>query len=177
MIARNTAFTYKGKPVDAKQLGRQLNVRYVIEGSVRRAGDRILANIQLIDAETGAHLWADRFENDCKNLLEAQNEITGRLAKTLNVEVTKAAGKRLERESGSDPDARDLVMRAGGLISGGFSAANSHAALSLYEQALAQDPQSIDAKIGIARILSSQFKQPMEHVYRARRDAMRGVAP
>jgi adenylate cyclase len=154
VIARNTAFTYKGKPVDAKQLGRQLNIRYVIEGSVRRAGDQILVNIQLIDAETGAHLWADRFESDCRNLLEAQNEITGRLAKTLNVEVTRAAGKRLERESASDPDARDLVMRAGGLVAGGFSAANAQAALSLYEQALAQDPQSIDAKIGVARILS-----------------------
>lgn len=154
VIAHNTALTYKGKPVDVKQLGRDLGVRYAIEGSVRRMGDQTLVNVQLIDGETGAHLWADRFGSDCRNLSEAQSAIAGRLAWTLNVEVTKAAGRRIERESGSDPEACDLIIRASGLISGGFSEANTQAALSLYEQALRKDPGSIDAKIGIARALT-----------------------
>ncbi len=153
VIARNTAFTYKGKPVDVKQLGRELGVRYVIEGSARRIGDQVLVNVQLVDGETAAHLWAERFETDLRNPLEAQSEITGRLARTLNVEVTRAVGRRVEREGGSDPDARDLAMRARGLISGGYSAAISQAAQLLYEHAPEKDPESIDAKTGIARVL------------------------
>jgi adenylate cyclase len=156
VIARNTALTFKGKPVDAKQLGRELGIHYVIEGSVRHLADQVLVNVQLIDAETGAHLWADRFETDCRKVLEAQSEIAGRLAKTLNVEVTRAAGRRVEGDGRPGPDARDLVMRAAGLISGGYSAENSQAARLLYEQALEKDPGSIDAKIGIARALTRE---------------------
>src|SRR5438105_649630 len=111
VIAHNTALAYKGKPVDAKQVGRALGVRYVIEGSVRRTGNQVQVNLQLIDGETGAHLWADRFDTDRANLLEAQNEITGRLARTLNLELVEAAGRRIEQEKTVDPDARDLVMR------------------------------------------------------------------
>ena len=84
VIARNTAFTYKGKSVDVKQIGRELGVRYVLEGSVRRAGDQVRVNVQLIDAESGAHLWADRFDTDRADLAKAQDAITGRLARTLN---------------------------------------------------------------------------------------------
>jgi adenylate cyclase len=72
VIARNTAFTYKGKPVDVKQLGRELGVRYVIEGSARRIGDQVLVNVQLVDGETAAHLWAERFETDLRNPLESR---------------------------------------------------------------------------------------------------------
>jgi len=111
VIARNTAFTYKGKPIDAKQIGRELGVRYVLEGSVRRTGDQVRVNAQLIDAESGAHLWADRFDTDRANLAEAQSEITGRLARILNIEVVKDASRRIEQEKAIDPDARDLVMR------------------------------------------------------------------
>src|SRR6202521_1061504 len=111
VIARNTAFTYKGKAVDAKQIGRDLGVRYVVEGSVRRGGDQILVNVQLIDAESGAHACAERFETDRRNLAEAQSEITGRLARTLNLELVRDSGRRIELERAVDPDARDLVMR------------------------------------------------------------------
>ena len=83
-----------------KQIGRDLGVRFVIEGSVRRAGDRVQVNVQLIDAETGAHLWADRFDTDRTNLTVAQNEITGRLARTLNLELFEAASRRIERRGG-----------------------------------------------------------------------------
>ena len=76
VIARTTAFTYKGKPVDAKQIGRDLGVRYLLEGSVRRLADEVQVNVQLIDAESGAHIWADRFKTDRTNLAKAQSEIT-----------------------------------------------------------------------------------------------------
>src|SRR6202040_1861285 len=98
VIARTTAFTYKGKPVDVKQIGRELGVRYVLEGSVRRTGDQVRVNVQLVDAETGAHLWADRFDTDRVNLPEAQDAIVGRIARTLNVELLEDAGRRIERE-------------------------------------------------------------------------------
>jgi len=111
VIARNTAFTYKGKPVDVKQIGRDIGVRYVIEGSVRRSGDQVQVNVQLIDTETGSHLWADRFETDRRNLAEAQADITGRLARTLNVELVRDVGRRIEQEREVSPDARDLDMR------------------------------------------------------------------
>ena len=80
IIARNTAFAYKGKPLDVKTVGRELNVRYVIEGSVQRGGDRMHVNVQLVDAETGNHLWAERFDRPLTDLFDMQNEIVARLA-------------------------------------------------------------------------------------------------
>jgi adenylate cyclase len=103
VIARNTAFTYKGKSVDVRQIGRELGVRYVLEGSARRTRDQVRVNVQLIDAETGAHLWADRFETDHADLAEAQDAITGRLAQTLNLELVEAVGRRLEQERAVGP--------------------------------------------------------------------------
>ena len=87
VISRNTAFTYRNKPVDAKQIGRELGVRYVLEGSVRRSGNQVRVNAQLIDAETDAHLWAERFDRDTGDLFALQNEITSRIAVALNVEL------------------------------------------------------------------------------------------
>src|SRR6516164_3371703 len=98
VIARNTAFTYKDKPVDAKQIGHELGVHYILEGSVRRVGDEVRVNVQLIDGENGAHLWADRFDTDLVNLAAAQDEITGRLARALRVELVADVGRRIDRE-------------------------------------------------------------------------------
>ena len=84
VIGRNTAFTYKGKAVDVKQIGRELNVRYVLEGSVQRGGNRMRVNVQLIDAETGNHLWAERFDKPLADLFDMQDEIVARLADALN---------------------------------------------------------------------------------------------
>ena len=154
VIARNTAFTYKGIAVDAKQLGRDLGVRYVLEGSVRRLGDQVQVNVQLIDAESGAHVWADRFETDRRNLVEAQSEITGRLARTLNLELVQAVGRRIEQERAVDPDAQDLVMRGWALYQRPLSAANRKEALQAFERAQAIDPHSLDAEIGIAAVLA-----------------------
>jgi len=156
VIARNTAFTYKGKPIDAKQIGRELNVRYVLEGSVRRTGDQVRVNAQLIDTESGAHLWADRFDTDRANLAAAQDEITGRLARTLDLEIVQAAALRIGAEAAVDPDARDLVMRGRALWSRPFSSENTQEALQAFERALETEPRSIGARIGIARILASK---------------------
>jgi adenylate cyclase len=153
VIARNTAFTYKGKAVDVKQIGRDLGVRYVVEGSVRRGGDQILVNVQLVDAENGAHVWADRFETDRRNLAEAQSEITGRLARTLNVELVRDSGRRIELERADDPDAGDLVMRGWAWYYRPFSAATYKEARRDFERALEIDPRSVDARIGLATSL------------------------
>jgi adenylate cyclase len=154
VIARNTAFTYKGKSVDVKQLGRDLGVRYVLEGSVQRLGDQVQVAVQLIDAESGAHVWADRFETDRRNLVEAQSEITGRLARTLNLELMQAVGRRIEQERAVDPDARDLIMRGWALYQRPLNAENRKEALHAFEEAQAIDPNSVDAEIGIAAVLT-----------------------
>src|SRR5262249_9099572 len=153
VIARNTAFTYKGKPIDAKQIGRELNVRYVLEGSVRRTGDQVRVNAQLIDTESGAHVWADRFDTDRANLAEAQSEITGRLARILNTELVKDVSRRIEQENAADPDAHDLVMRGWAWFNRPFSVAARQEALRAFERALQIDPRSSHAKIGVARVL------------------------
>jgi adenylate cyclase len=111
VIARNTAFTYKGKPTDVKQIGRDLGVRYVVEGSVRRSGDQVQVNVQLIDTESGVHIWADRFDTDRRDLANAQAEITVRLANMLRVSLVAAEVARIEQRKAVDPDARDFVMR------------------------------------------------------------------
>jgi TolB-like protein len=113
VIARNTAFTYRDKPIGAKQIGGDLGVRYVLEGSVRRSADQVRINTQLIDSATGAHLWAERFDSTARDLLAVQNEITSRIAHTLHLELVGAeAARPIE-----DPDATDYILRgASGIV-------------------------------------------------------------
>src|SRR4029079_14485204 len=106
VIGRHTAFTFKGKAVDLKQIGRELNIRYVLEGSVQRGGNRMRVNVQLIDAETGNHLWAERFEKPVTDLFDMQDEIVSRLANTLNAQLIQVEARRAERST--HPDAMDL---------------------------------------------------------------------
>src|SRR5262249_27229697 len=107
VISRNTALAYRNKPIDTKQIGRELGVRYVLEGSVRRSGSRVRITAQLIDADSGAHLWAERFDRDTADLFALQDEVTSRIAIALNVElVGAAAGKPTEH-----PDALDYILR------------------------------------------------------------------
>ena len=155
VIARNTAFTYKGQPVDVKKVSRELGVRYVLEGSVRRVGDQVRVNLQLVDGQSGAHLWADRFDTDRANLAQAQDEITGRLARTLNLELVEASVRRSEQERAADPDARDLVMRGWALSNRMASAATREEARRAFERALDIDPESVDARIGLGEVLIS----------------------
>jgi TolB-like protein len=119
VIARNTAFTFKGKAIDVKKLGRELNVRYVLEGSVQRGGNRLRVNVQLIDAETGNHLWAERFDRPVGDLFDMQDEIVSRLANTLNAELIAAEARRAERSL--HPDAMDLCFRGVALLHRGVT--------------------------------------------------------
>jgi len=157
VIARNTAFTYKGRSVDVRQIGRELGVRYVLEGSVRRTSDQVRVNVQLIDAETGAHVWADRFEANPANLFDAQSEITGRLARTLGLELLDTVGRRIEQEKLADPNARDLVMRGWAVYNRPYSVASRQEARQFFERALEIDVGSVDARVGIARILAGNL--------------------
>jgi adenylate cyclase len=157
VIARTTAFTYKGKAVDIRQAARELGVRYVLEGSVRRLGERVQVNVQLLDGETGGHLWADRFQADRANLAEAQNEITSRLARTLNLELAEAVERNVEKEGAGNPDAHDLVMRGWVWWYRRISAANRDEARRAFEETLEIDPHSVDAKIGLATVLVSNI--------------------
>jgi TolB-like protein/class 3 adenylate cyclase/Flp pilus assembly protein TadD len=157
VIARNTAFTYKGKPVDLRHVSRELGVRYILEGSIRRTGDQVRLNVQLIDGDTGAHLWADRFQTDRANLAQAQDDITGRLTQTLNLEMVEAAVSRIEQEGVVDPDARDLVMRGWACWYRPRSATNQQDAQRAFERALEIDPRSVDARIGIASVLAANL--------------------
>ena len=104
VIGRNTAFTYKGKAVDLKQIGRELNVRYVLEGSVQRGGNRMRVNVQLIDAETGNHLWAERFDKPLADLFDMQDEIVARLAGALNAQLVAAEARRAEQAPNPELD-------------------------------------------------------------------------
>src|SRR5580698_9268047 len=145
VISRNTAFTFKGRNLDAKAIGKELGVRYVLEGSVQRDQNRVLVNAQLIDAESGAHLWADRFEEDVVDLFKLQDEVVARLARTLQIELVNAEAQRSVDDHSSNPDAVDLTMRGWALFNQSFTKAKQHEALALFDQALTLDPTSADA--------------------------------
>ena len=113
VIGRNTAFTYKGKPVDLKQIGHELNVRYVLEGSVQRGGNRMRVNVQLIDAETGNHLWAERFDKPLADLFDMQDEIVARLAGAFNAQLAAAEARRAEQAP--NPELDGLLFSGFGL--------------------------------------------------------------
>jgi TolB-like protein len=149
VIARNTAFTYKGKNVDATEIGKELGVRYVLEGSVQRDQNRVRVNAQLVDAESGAHLWADRFEEDVADLFKLQDEVVARLARSLDLALTKAEA---EKGRSKNPDAVDLAMRAWGLILQCPKEYRDcvHEARSLFERALEIDPNYAEALAGSA---------------------------
>ena len=150
VIARNTAFTYKGKHVDLKQIGRELNVRYVLEGSVQRSGNRLRVNVQLIGAETGTHLWAERFDKPVADLFEMQDEIVARLANELETQLVVAEARRAERAP--NPNSTDLYYQGLALFNKGASAENLTQARKFFERALALDPGNLDAWIGTGQV-------------------------
>ena len=148
VIGRNTAFTYKGKAIDLKQIGRELNVRYVLEGSVQRAGARMRITVQLIDAESGHHLWADRFDKPLADLFELQDEIVARLANALDAQLVAAEARRAERIR--DPDALDLCFRGMAWLNKGITRDAFVEARRLFDLALAPDPANVTARVGLA---------------------------
>src|SRR5271165_3861439 len=152
VIARNTAFSFKGKNVDARDIGRELGVRYVLEGSVQRDQNRVRVNAQLIDAGSGAHLWADRFEEDVADLFKLQDQVVARLTNSLGYELVRTEAEKDARSK--SPDAVDLTMRGWALVwqeqQQQRTKENNNAAEALFEQALKIDPNDADALAGDA---------------------------
>jgi tetratricopeptide (TPR) repeat protein len=159
VISRNTAFTYRNRPVDAKQIGRDLGVRYVLEGSVRRSGNQVRVNTQLIDAETDAHLWAERFDRDIADLLSVQNEITNRIATALNLELVAAEARRPTEH----PDALDYILRGRAIGNKGITPEVYAEAIAMYEHALATEPRSVEARTHLGQALASRVLSGMSN--------------
>jgi tetratricopeptide (TPR) repeat protein len=148
-VLKSASFHYKGKAVDLKQIGRELNVRYVLEGSVQRGGSRLRVNVQLIDAETSNHLWAERFDKPLADLFDMQDEIVARLAGALSTELVAAEALRAERAP--TPDSMDLYFQGSAWFNKGITPDNLARARSFFDRALAADPENVDALVGSAR--------------------------
>ena len=152
VIARGTAFSYRGKPADPKQIGRELGVRYLLEGSVQTLGTRLRITAQLIDGETNAHLWAERFDRDAADLYTLQNEITGRIAAALHLELLAAEAARPT----ADPDALDYILRGVAALRKPATRDGYAETIGLFEHALALDPRSAEAQSRLADVLSAR---------------------
>jgi adenylate cyclase len=172
VISANTAATYKGRAIDTKQIGRELNVRYILEGSLRRLGNRVRIVAQLIDATTGVVVWADRFEGEWANSVELQDQITGQLARTLDLELIAAESRRAESERPNSPDAVDHAMRGWKVLNRPLARHHVADAQKLFEQALYIDPDLPKALIGLGRTLTAAVNarwssKPAEDLARA----------
>jgi len=150
VISRNTAFTFKGNAVDVKRVGRELGVRYALEGSVQRGGNRMRLNVQLIDAESGHHLWAERFEKPVADLFDMQDEIVARLAGQLGAELVAAEARRAERAT--DLNSMDFYFQGMACFNKGITPEYMGQARGLFERALALDPRNIEALVGAAHV-------------------------
>jgi TolB-like protein/class 3 adenylate cyclase/Tfp pilus assembly protein PilF len=148
VIGRQTAFAYRGKSVDLKQIGRELNVRYILEGSVQRGGDRIRVNVQLIDAESGRHIWAERFDKQFANLFDMQDEIVSRLANVLGAQLIAAEARRAQTTP--NPDSMELWFQGAAWANTGVTAEALANASHFFERALERDPTNVDALVGMA---------------------------
>ena len=180
VISRNTAFTFKGKAVDVRQIGRELGVRYVLEGSVRRMGGTVRVNAQLIDAGTGAHLWVEQMDVDQNTLATLQDNfgIANRLARMLSVELVNVEGRRAPR---ADPDAEDLTMRGWSVLNGGPNKDDVQRSVALFEDALRIDPDNTQARVGLAQALTLIYRNrwdpdPAKVLARADEAATRAIA-
>src|SRR5579863_6724561 len=148
VIARSTAFTFKGKAFDAKTIGRELNIRYAIQGSVQRAGSRMRVNVHLIDAVTGAHLWAEQFDRAVADFFEMLDEIVARLSGQLHATLVIAEARRVGKSP--NPDAFDLYLQGVAWLHKGQSPTCRERARSFFARALAIEPDNVEALIGSA---------------------------
>jgi TolB-like protein/class 3 adenylate cyclase len=182
VIARSTAFTYKGKAVDVKQIGRDLGVRYVLEGSEQQGGNRVRVSAQLIDAETGAHLWADQFDADRADLLEMQDEIVTRLSRELQVRLVEVDAARVARTHPGDLDAEDLAMRCEVVVVNSPAGSNeAEGGYDLCERALQRDERNVRALVNLSfkfldRVLAIQSQDREADVRRADELVSRALA-
>ena len=151
IIARNTTFTYKGTNVDVKQVSEELGVRYVLEGSVRKAGDRIRVTAQLIDGVTGGHIWSEHYDGQLANVFDLQDEITQKVVASIQTSVHLSASEPIERSSRPDLTVWELTMRAWHLLYD-FTPESFDTAKSLLDRALAHDPDSAEASLVMSLI-------------------------
>jgi adenylate cyclase len=177
VISRNTALTYRNKSVDAKQIGRELGVRYLLDGSVRRSGNQVRVNAQLIDAENNAHLWAERFDRDIGDVFALQNEITSRIAVALNLELIGAEAAR----PAVRPDALDYILRARAALLRPPGPASYVETISLFERALELDPGSSEAQsmlsaVLVSRVIEGMTNSPKADITRAEELAEKALA-
>jgi TolB-like protein/class 3 adenylate cyclase len=166
VIGRHTAFTYKGKVTDLRQIGRELNVRYVLEGSIQRGGNRMRVNVQLVDAETGNHIWAERFDKPLADIFDMQDEIVARLARQLGTQLVAAEARRAERAP--HPDSMDLYFQGMACTNKGLTAEYLTQAHSFFERALALDPGNLEALVCKANveIMNAVFFATDDHAAR-----------
>lgn len=158
VIARNTVFTYKGRPVSIPQIGRELGVKFVLEGSVRRAGDKVRINAQLIDASTGGHVWAERFDRDMADVFAAQDDVVKRIVGALRVTLKTEEADRLSRADRIDPEAYDLMLRGLERLRR-FSGETNIEAREYFERALAIEPDFARALADLALTHSLDAEQ------------------
>ncbi len=181
VIARSTAFTYKGKPVDVKQIGKDVGVRYVLEGSAERSGNRVRVNAQLIDAGTGAHLWADQFDADRSDLLQMQDEIVTRLSRAMQIELTAVDIAHTTRTRPENLDAEDLAERCQAALYDSPTDPRRVAAFGLCERALQIDSRNVIALVNTSRkyiipVINSQSTDPPADIRRADELVTRALA-
>ncbi len=182
VIARSTAFTYKGKSADARQVGKDLGVRYVLEGSEQHSGNQVRVNAQLIDAETGAHLWADQFDADRTDLLQMQDEIVTRLARAMQIQLVAVDAARVTRTRPGNLDAEDLALRCeAGVYNFPPGSAEYAAAFDLCDRALHIDNGNVFALTGmtlryIFPVVEAQSRDPQADIRRADELVSRALA-
>ena len=182
VIARSTAFTYKGKPVDVRQVGKDLGVRYVLEGSEQHSGNQVRVNAQLIDAETGAHLWADQFDADRADLLQMQDEIVTRIARAMQIQLVAVDAARVTRTRPGNLDAEDLALRCeAGVYNSPPGSAEHTAAFDLCDRALHIDNGNVFALTGmtlryIIPVVEAQSRDPQADIGRANELVSRALA-
>jgi TolB-like protein/class 3 adenylate cyclase/Tfp pilus assembly protein PilF len=179
VIARNTAFTYKDKAADVKQIGCELDVRYVLEGSVQRGANRIRVNAQLVDAKTGNHIWAERFDKPIADLFDMQDEIVARLANQLQAELIGAEAHRAEKTP--NPDSIDLYFQGQATLNRGLSADLVTTARGFFERALELDPSNVDARalaniVDVTAAFGFMFDDPRPILARAEADLAKCLA-
>ena len=155
VIGRGTAFTYKNKQIDFKILGKELGVRWAVQGAVRRNGDQVRVNVSLTDLSTGRDTWSDRFDGDRTNVTALQDQITARLARSLNIELIQAESRRSEAERSRNPDAMDFSMRGWAKVYETRSKIEDAQAKDLFDSALRLDPDNVEALVGKAQCLAS----------------------
>lgn len=182
VISRSTALAYKGRAVDVRRIGKDLGVRYVLEGAEQHGDARVRVSAQLIDVETGAHLWADRFDAERSDLFQIQDDIVTRLARALQIELAAVEAARIARSHATSPDAEDLALRGEAIfLRYGPSREEADAAFQLCEQALAIDPNNVRALSTLAdkfatRVTGMQSTDREADIRRADELASRALA-